>query len=134
MMSQSKQKDRLKALETQTQKLISDFLSWNRIIHWRQNSGAMRAYHKNKYGIFKERFIRFIYMLYPKTQDVKFSDIGGVLPDGRILAIEVKKKGEKPDDQQEKYLQMIRKSNGVAFWADSLETVQKELSEYIIHK
>ena len=133
MMSRSKQKDKLKVSETQTQKLISDFLSWNRIIHWRQNSGAMRAYHKNKYGIFRERFMRFIYMLYPKV-DVKFSDIAGILPDGRFFAIEIKKKGSKPDEQQEKYMQMIRKMKGVAFWTDSLETVQEELSEYIIHK
>jgi hypothetical protein len=77
--------------------------------------------------------MRFIYMLYPKA-DVKFSDIAGILPDGRFFAIEIKKKGSKPDEQQKKYMQMIKRANGIAFWADSLETVQKELVEYIKYK
>lgn len=112
------------------QKQISDILSWNHIVHWRQNSGAMRSRHVGKTGIVKEYFTKFVFMLYP-AERMKFSDIAGILPDGRFLAIEVKKKGERPDAKQERYLQMVKDTNGVAFWADCLETVEEELSGYI---
>jgi hypothetical protein len=55
-------------------------------------------------------------------------DIVGILPGGgRILAIEVKKPGRKASEVQQKFIDDINKSGGVAFVATSVEEVALKL-------
>lgn len=57
------------------------------------------------------------------------SDVLGVLSDGRILAIEVKTKTGRLTDEQEVFIEEIRKRNGVAFVARSVDDVIRELKK-----
>lgn len=67
------------------------------------------------------------------------SDIIGALPDGKILAIEVKRPGwESPKENSKQYnhylkqfnfLQNIRRSKGIAFFARSIEEVETGLND-----
>jgi len=72
----------------------------------------------------KGRFIRFG----PPGQ----SDILGVLPDGRILAIEVKKPGgKKPTFEQVLFLETIRRHGGVGMVVYTLLECQEWVGEAI---
>lgn len=56
------------------------------------------------------------------------ADILGILkPSGRFLAIEVKKPGGKPSEEQIAFLCAIRDAGGVAIVAQSLDDVRKVL-------
>jgi len=57
------------------------------------------------------------------------SDILGVLPGGRFLAVEVKRPGGKISPQQLDFISNIRDSGGLAFIAYDVEDVQKQLNE-----
>lgn len=46
---------------------------------------------------------------------------------GRFIGIEVKRPGQKPKPIQQAFIDAINKVNGVAFYAVSVEEVQKEL-------
>ena len=48
------------------------------------------------------------------------SDIIGILPDGRFLAIEVKTTGKKPTIKQLNFIRAVCNHNGVAFHTDSV--------------
>lgn len=48
-------------------------------------------------------------------------DIMGMLRDGRLLGIEVKKPNEYPTDIQEQFLDTISLNNGVSGWCTSAE-------------
>lgn len=55
-------------------------------------------------------------------------DILGILPDGRFLAIEVKKDSKgKPSKGQVEFLETIKSNGGVAFVAYSIECVKNHL-------
>jgi len=49
------------------------------------------------------------------------SDIIGQMIDGSFLAIEVKKIGEEPTEDQTKFLNIVKMNNGVSGWADSVK-------------
>ena len=61
------------------------------------------------------------------------SDIIGILPDGRFLAIEVKKEGWQPPKpgtkayehfmEQKKFIDTIRRNGGVGFFANCVDHV-----------
>ena len=74
---------------------------------WRQNTGGfMRDGHFYRFGI------------------KGMADILGVLyPTGRILAIEVKRPGEKPTAEQQRFLDDVNGSGGLAFVATSVQDV-----------
>lgn len=99
--------------ESDVQKQILEYLAWKHIFVWRQNSGA--TVYEDKNG--NQRFVR-----YASINGI--SDIMGILPDGRLLAIEVKRVGKKPSDDQKKFLAAIKKNNGVAILAYSLDDVK----------
>ena len=80
---------------------------------WRNNTGGLY----DKTG----RFIRY-------GLCVGSSDLIGVMPDGRFLAIEVKQPGKKPTPEQIKFLNFIREKNGIAFVATCEEDVKKHLT------
>lgn len=56
------------------------------------------------------------------------ADIMGQMKDGRILAIEVKKPGQKPRADQYEFLQLVSRHNGLAGWCDSAESALAVIS------
>jgi len=59
------------------------------------------------------------------------ADILGVLPpDGKFLAIEVKRPGRKPTERQRQFLEQVEAAGGIALVAYSVEDVAKKLKEY----
>ena len=59
------------------------------------------------------------------------SDILGILPDGKILAIEVKSLKGKPTPSQTSFLERVTENNGVAFVARSVADVKSQLSKHL---
>jgi len=81
------------------------------IFHFRQNVGGAEVQ--------SGHFIRF---------GVKgCSDILGCLPDGRFLAIEVKRPGKKPTADQSDFLQSITNHGGLAIVVHSVDELIQEL-------
>mgnify|MGYP000855255646 FL=1 len=56
-----------------------------------------------------------------------YSDLHGMLSDGRYFAIEVKRKGKKPTKPQQRFLDAVRKGNGIAIVAYRFEDVSEAL-------
>jgi len=89
------------------QKQILDYLRWMHILCWRNNTGRRGGVSYGRIGS---------------------SDILGILkPSGRFLAIEVKKPGEKPTQEQIAFLWGIGDAGGVAIVAYSVDDVRKAL-------
>jgi hypothetical protein len=55
------------------------------------------------------------------------SDLIGLTQDGRFLAIEVKRPGEKATQAQERFIEMVNSMGGVAFVATSAKDVYDRL-------
>jgi hypothetical protein len=55
------------------------------------------------------------------------SDILGLLPNGRFLAIEVKSATGRASEYQKKFIENVIKNNGVAFIAKSIDEVEEQL-------
>lgn len=100
----------LKETEASIQRTIMDYLTVRRIFHWRQNSGAFPGEYKGK-----KRFVRF-------TSIKGVSDILGIYK-GRLLAIEVKRPGEKPTVDQLAFMESVKAAGGIAFVARDLGDV-----------
>lgn len=62
----------------------------------------------------------------PMSQPKGVSDLLGCYK-GRMVAIEIKRPGRKPTPHQERFLAQVRNEGGIAFWADSLDTVIEQL-------
>lgn len=95
------------------QVLVNSCLDYiNRIGHfaWRQNQGAVQAEYKGR-----KRFVRF-------SGVDGISDIIGVLrPSGRMLAVEVKVKPNKPSEKQKQFLALVEARGGLAILVYSIE-------------
>lgn len=52
------------------------------------------------------------------------ADIIGIMPDGRFLAIEVKKPGKKPTKEQTNFLRVVNEHGGIGVWMDSVEGLE----------
>lgn len=99
----------------------------NQILHFLFKRGIF-AWKNQSVGIFDP--IRKIYRRSNNPFHIKgVSDILGILPGGRFLAIEVKAKYGKPSPEQVLFLDKITKSGGVGFIAKSVEDVEKVLSD-----
>jgi RecB family endonuclease NucS len=94
--------------EAEIQKLILDYLTMRGIYHYRNNTGRRGGV---SYGF------------------VGSADIIGILPNGRFLAIEVKRPGGVASFEQLEFLANIAKNGGVAFASDNLQTVIDHLSK-----
>lgn len=79
-----------------------DLLRLRGVVAWRQNQGAMKQAGRNG----RERFIRFAGIR-------GISDIIGVLPDGRFLAIECKRPGQRPTPDQLAFLEAVNRAGGL---------------------
>lgn len=58
---------------------------------------------------------------------VGISDIIGVLPSGKFLAIECKRPGAKPTPAQAEFLHRVNMNGGLGFVATSVEDVEERL-------
>lgn len=93
-----------------------DYLHARKIFAWRNNSGAVK--YQNAEG--RGRFLRFGY--------VGSSDIIGVLPDGRFLAVECKAEKGRVSEAQRFFLSEVTKLGGVSVVAKSIEDVAAVLA------
>ena len=98
--------------EQDIQNLIRIALSERGIISWRNNTGALKD--------ITGRLVRY-------GLGVGSSDIIGIMPDGRFLAIEVKKPGKNPTAEQTRFIETILKQGGVAGVARSVEDLENIL-------
>jgi len=86
-----------------------EYLNLKGVFAWRNNTGAVKV---------KSRFIKFGYK--------GSSDIIGILPNGRFLAIECKREnGGVLSQEQKEFLQTILKNKGLALVVHSVEELQK---------
>ncbi|HEY8272144.1 MAG TPA: VRR-NUC domain-containing protein [Pseudobdellovibrionaceae bacterium] len=58
------------------------------------------------------------------------SDVLGIAPGGRFIAIEVKSEKGRLTDEQRKFIRMVQDNGGIAFVARSARGVALELSKY----
>jgi len=107
---------KLKPKEKDIQRAILEYLSLIKLFHFRNNTGAVVSSYKGK-----QRFFRY--------GMAGSGDILGILPDGRFFSIEVKVPGRKPTECQLEFMVVVRKSNGVAFVAYSVDDVISELKK-----
>jgi len=87
--------------EADITKQVRDYLHYKKVFHWKQWQG-------------------------PMSQPRGVSDIIGCI-NGKFFAIEIKIPGGKLTDNQTKFLEEVRSAGGIAFMADCLEDVRKEL-------
>lgn len=59
----------------------------------------------------------------PVGEDLAISDVIGMMDDGRLLGVEVKRPGERPTDAQYRFMYLVAMSGGTAFWVDSVAQV-----------
>ena len=100
--------------ERDVQEAVLTLCKMHQKISWlaRMNTGA------TKIG---ERFIRFGFP--------GLSDIIGQTLDGRFVAIEVKREGEKPTEEQQAFLQMVAQHNGIAGCAHTAQEAWNIIQE-----
>lgn len=105
----------IKLKESDVQKLILQYLHLRKIYCWvNKTTGTW----DNNLKIYRKG-----------TTFKGVSDILGILPDGRFLAIEVKVKYNKPSPEQIEFIDNINRNKGVAFVAYSLDEVINTLKE-----
>jgi len=95
--------------ETQIQSQIMEYLKLSGITAWRNNTRTV------KLGG------RMVHMGLCKGS----SDIIGVLPDGRFLAIEVKRPGGKLTPEQSRFLALVNWRGGVGVVANGTDAVDQ---------
>jgi hypothetical protein len=108
----------LKQTENEIVKASLEYLQARNIPAIRMNVGAVRFADKDGGG---RNFVRF------GTRGM--SDILGILPDGRALAVECKTVNGKLSDFQNEFLNAIRRNNGIAIVARSVDDVELGLKE-----
>lgn len=101
--------------ETALVKAAIDFLTMKGIRAWRENSGGMTATHNGK-----KRFVKF-------SGAPGKSDIIGILPNGRFLAVECKTGKNKPTEIQQAFLAMVKDAGGLAIVAWDLDDIDEQL-------
>jgi hypothetical protein len=103
------------ALESEIQTSIIRYLYARGITFWRINTTGI-------YDVAKKKFRP------SPTKGV--SDILGVLPNGRFLAIEVKSAKGAVTKEQQAFIDKVNASHGLAFVARSIRDVEVRLDEY----
>ena len=88
----------LKPREADIQRTILAYLRRRRVLHWRNNTGAMKR--GKGYVRFGERGLPDIFLVLPGTQ-------------GQLAAVEVKRKGERPTPEQNVMLMRFIKAGCV---------------------
>jgi len=98
-------------LENEIQNSILDWLWYNHIFAWRNNNFA-------RYSKTADRYFKM-----PKYSINGVSDILGILPDGRFLAIEVKTPIGVVSKDQKEFLKNVNDNGGVGFVAKKIEDI-----------
>lgn len=102
----------------------------NSILHWLNMSGIF-AWKVQTVGVFDP--VKKIYRRSNNRYHIRgISDVIGILPDGKLLAIEVKSKTGKASPEQLEFIEKIKKSGGVAFVARSLDEVIETVRVYLV--
>ena len=104
-------------LESDIQTQILDFLNMNGVFSFRVNS----------MGIFDKE--KCIYRTPSKYSLKGTSDIIGIFPDGKFLAIEVKSAKGRPTKEQNAFINKINSRGGLAFICRSLESLKDILQK-----
>ena len=107
--------------EVAIQRSILEYLAYRGFFVWRTNN----------LPVFDTRYNR--YRAFPKYAMRGLSDLCGVLPDGKFLAIEVKTKKGQASKWQDEFLQQVAAHGGVAFVARSIDDVVLGLADYAVH-
>lgn len=81
-------------------------------------SAAGCIVHRTNTGVFYTRDGRPVTIGNPGQ-----SDLQGHRPDGKCFYIEVKKPGQKPRQDQLRFIDAMRKSGAIAFWSDNADEV-----------
>lgn len=90
--------------EKEIEKNILEFLSNCSLFAWKNQSQGTFDYKK---GIFRTKTNKYAIN--------GVSDILGLLPTGKLFAIEVKSKIGKPSDDQKKFIRLIQDNFGISF-------------------
>jgi len=104
--------------ESEVQATILQWLLLKKIFCWRNNTTGI-------YDPYKKTFRFNPYVL------KGIADILGILPDGKFLAIEVKRPGGKLSEWQTAFLQAIQQYGGIAFMAEDVKDVEERLKTYV---
>ena len=104
--------------ESEIQKACLEFLQWNKIF----------CYINTSSGVYDPT--RRVFRTNKNMKGV--SDIIGICPDGRFLAIEIKAEKEKVSEDQQVFLENVATKGGVAFVARSVDELESKLMEYHI--
>lgn len=108
---------KLISLEADVLRAVLAFLTAKGLFTWRNNNVAVFDPYKNSYRAFIG--MRGV------------SDILGVLPDGRFLAIECKSASGKTTREQDVFLNAVNSRGGIAFVARGMEDVKEHLADYL---
>ena len=101
----------------------------NEILLWLNMSGIF-AWKVKTVGVFDP--VKKIYRRSNNRYHIKgVSDVLGILPDGKLLAIEVKSKAGRASPEQIQFIDKIKASGGVALIARSLEEVIETVRPYL---
>lgn len=84
----------------------------------------MLCFQHRSAGIFKKETGSYIPLAFGEKG---ISDIIGCMPDGRFLAIKVKKPRGRVSPEQAEFIESVKKNDGVAFVAHSLDDVIRNL-------
>lgn len=104
--------------ESDIQRSILDWLRQHKILCWRNNSGAFVLEGKTGRRSFR-------------TGGKGASDIIGCLPDGRFLAIEVKRPRGRLTDDQVQFIADVLRNAGAALVARSVQDVGRKIKATI---
>ena len=91
--------------------LVKDCIRWLRGVGcfvWKQNQGGMKT---------ENRFIKFAHV-------DGISDIIGISPSGRFIAVECKQPGKKPTAKQQGFLDVIKDLKGFAAVVHGLDELE----------
>lgn len=107
---------KLTASEAQIQKTIIEWLQWNKIFHYRQNSGGFLKEYTRKNGSPGKSMVRFGR---PGSTDIL------CVKHGIYIGIEVKSKTGKQDPDQVIFQKDLERAGGIYLLVRSSEEVEK---------
>jgi hypothetical protein len=90
------------------------------------------AWHNKTTGVFDKK--KGIFRRPVTSFEIKgVADILGILPDGRLLAIEVKSKAGTLSEYQRQFIRQIQANNGIAFISRSVTQTFEQLKPFLTH-
>lgn len=105
----------MKPTEKEIENSILHYLQLKKIFAWKNDTTGI---YSEKRGAFIKRHSKF--------HMTGQSDILGIF-NGQMLAIEVKRKGNKPTPNQVEFLEKVNEQGGIGFVAYGIEDVEKYL-------